>query len=118
MFEDILRRMKQVFGDYLNSNIQAQPVEVSGTPPQEVFPIPRQYNYCALSKMRGTSEIHLHVQTLGQPQQGAVYILKTGEMARVQQWVRAEGFSPSWDNFHFRFEHFSDPDGDYYFFSR
>ncbi|MBI5961283.1 MAG: hypothetical protein HY866_21270 [Chloroflexi bacterium] len=118
MFENVFRRLEQLLHGYLDSNIKAQPVNVGATPPKEVFPIPPQHNYCALSKMRREPEISLHVQPLDKPQEGAVYLLKTEDMALVQQWVRAEGFSPSWDNFHLQFARFSDHEGDYYFFSR
>jgi hypothetical protein len=117
MFDDVIQRMEQMFGG-LKSALKAQPVEVGDTPPNEVFPIPSKYTYCALSYMRGDPEIEMNVRNRRNPLQSAAYLLKTNDMERVKQWVQAEGFSPSWDNFHLQFGRFSDQEGDYYFFSR
>ena len=118
MFEDMRRRFEEFSNaSGVSPHIKAT-VEVGDKPPTEIFPIPQQYNYCNLAQIRGAAEVSLTLQKLDHPRQAATYTLKTGDLARVRQWVLDEGFSPSWDWMHFQFERFADHEGEYYFFSR
>lgn len=116
MFKGAGRLLASFLGKHLAS--PPQPIEVSGSPPAEVFPIPPQYNYCELFQPRMIDEVHVTLQIRRKPWRMAFYILKTPDLELVQQWVQAEGFVPAWDSFHFQFERFSDPDGNYFFYSR
>lgn len=93
--------------------------EATVAAPEAVFPIPPENTYCELIQYRGQNTITLLVRPKGKRKQTKVYTLTTGDMAHVRRLVQADGFSPSPDDMSLSTgSQFSDPDGDYYFFTR
>lgn len=118
MFKGAVRLLASVVGGHSDSPSRTRTIEVGVNPPPEIFPIHPQYNYCELFQPRMVDEVHLTLQVHRKPWKIAFYILKTDDLSLVEQWVRAEGFSASRVYFGTQYKRFSDPDGNYFFFSR